>query len=195
MINIAVFASGKGSNFQNIINYFESSKLVKISLLVTDKEDCGAIDIAKKSDINHKYFSKMELKVNPNLLVNTLQCYSIDLIVLAGYLTKIPKAIIEKFPNAIINIHPALLPKYGGKGMYGNYVHQAVLDNHEKITGITIHLVTEEYDEGTFLLQASAPLHLNDNVQSIAEKVHYLEYEFYPKTIETWIKQWHKLSL
>lgn len=181
--NIALFASGNGSNVQNIVEYFEEKSQFVPRLILTNKADAFVINRAKSLGIPFKVFSAKELRESDRVL-NALKEYSIDFIVLAGFLLRIPSNLIDAFPNRIINIHPALLPKFGGKGMYGDFVHQAVKDANEKETGITIHYVNPFYDEGQVIFQKKIELTNSDTPQSIAEKVHGLEYEYFPKIIE-----------
>lgn len=181
--NIIIFASGAGSNTQNIIDFFRNDPFVKIGLIVSNKADAGVLKIAESEGI-HSLIIEKEQFFKGNAYVETLQHYSPDLIVLAGFLWKIPLKMIESFSNKIINIHPALLPKYGGKGMYGHFVHEAVIAAREKETGITIHLVDELYDHGTCLFQAKVEIAENDTPESIAQKVHQLEYKHFPEVIQ-----------
>lgn len=181
--NIAIFASGNGSNAQNIVEYFKDNKEVNIKLFLTNKKDAYVIERAKDLGIPCIVFTAKELRES-NKIVDVLKEYSIDFIVLAGFLLRIPKNLIELFPNKIVNIHPALLPKYGGKGMYGDFVHQAVKEAGDAKTGITIHYVNEHYDEGQIVFQKEVELDSEDTPDRIAEKVHALEYAFFPKVIE-----------
>ena len=157
--------------------------MLKPTLVLTNKSNAFVIERAKKLNIPCIVFSSKELKGTSKIL-DLLKDYQIDFIVLAGFLLQIPMNLIENYPNKIINIHPALLPKYGGKGMYGDYVHQAVKEAKEKETGITIHFVNEHYDEGQIIFQKKISVSENDTSDSIAEKVHALEYEYFPKIIE-----------
>jgi len=181
--NIAIFASGNGSNAQNIVEYFKDNKDVNIKLFLTNKKDAYVIERAKDLEIPCIVFTAKELRES-NKIVDVLKEYSIDFIVLAGFLLRIPQNLIELFPNKIVNIHPALLPKYGGKGMYGDFVHQAVKEAGDAKTGITIHYVNEHYDEGQIVFQKEVELDSEDTPDRIAEKVHALEYAFFPKVIE-----------
>jgi len=181
--NIAIFASGNGSNAQNIVEYFKDNKEVNIKLFLTNKKDAYVIERAKDLGIPCIVFTAKELRES-NKIVDVLKEYSIDFIVLAGFLLRIPKNLIELFPNKIVNIHPALLPKYGGKGMYGDFVHQAVKEAGDAKTGITIHYVNEHYDEGQIVFQKEVELDSEDTPDRIAEKVHALEYAYFPKVIE-----------
>jgi formyltetrahydrofolate-dependent phosphoribosylglycinamide formyltransferase len=181
-INIAIFASGAGSNAQQIINYFTSSSSIKISLIVCNKPGAGVLSIADKAGIPTLLIEKERFFKGDNYLPE-LQNFHIDYIVLAGFLWKIPPALINVFPKRIINIHPALLPNYGGKGMFGHYVHEAVISNQEKESGITIHYVDELYDHGAIIFQAKCSITENDTADTLAQKIHVLEHQHYPKVI------------
>lgn len=183
MTNIAIFASGSGSNAENIANHFKHSTLIDVKCIISNKSDAYVLDRANKLGIESKIFTKMDFE-NPNNLIKYLSSLNIDYIILAGFLLKIPQQLIELYPNKIINIHPALLPKYGGKGMYGDHVHKKVIENKESESGITIHYVNKNYDEGTIIVQRSCEVLPNDNYKDLAQKVHKLEYEYYPKVIE-----------
>ncbi|MDR0810726.1 MAG: phosphoribosylglycinamide formyltransferase [Paludibacter sp.] len=179
---IAIFASGSGSNAENIASYFRSSREIEFPLIISNKIDAFVHERAKKLKIPSFTFSKNEFEDGKPL--DLLEKCNIDGIVLAGFLLKVPKIILDAFPQKIINIHPALLPKYGGKGMYGDRVHEAVYAAKEKVSGITIHYVNENYDEGNIIFQAQCAITEQDNAHDIAAKVHALEYEYYPKTVE-----------
>jgi len=181
--HIAIFASGRGSNAQAIIDYFKENATIKVALIVTNNKTAGVIQIAKDNRIPFDIISPPELKVEEEIL-DLLEVYQIDLIVLAGFLLLVPAYLINAYPNKIINIHPALLPKYGGKGMYGMKVHEAVIANKETETGITIHYVNEKYDEGEYIAQFRCHVEPSDSAESIASKIHQLEHEHYPKVIE-----------
>jgi phosphoribosylglycinamide formyltransferase 1 len=182
---IAVFASGAGSNAARIVEHFASKKNsgVAVALIVTNKQDAGVLTVAAANHIPSLIIDK-ERFFRGDAYTGLLQEKKIDLIVLAGFLWKIPSALINAFPGNIINIHPALLPKYGGKGMYGHYVHQAVLDNKEKESGITIHLVDEVYDHGRIIFQAHCPVLEEDTPASLAKRIAALEHGHYPVVIE-----------
>lgn len=186
MKRIAIFASGSGTNAENMIHYFSGSTTVKISLIVSNKNDAFVLERAKNHKIPSVVFTNKQMQNESELLNLLLE--NADFIVLAGFLLKVPTNIIEAFPDKIINIHPALLPKFGGKGMYGMYVHEAVKANQETETGITIHYVNENYDEGAIIFQASTNVDLEDTPESIAQKVHALEYEHFPKIIDQVLK-------
>lgn len=183
MKNIAVLASGNGSNAEEIIRHFEGSTKATVLLIASNKKDAYVLERARNHNIPNFFFTKADLE--EGRLKDQLVARKIDLIILAGFLLKIPEHLIEAFPDRIINIHPALLPKYGGKGMYGSFVHQAVKDNQEEFTGITIHYVNQQYDEGTIIFQKSIAISPEDSPQMIAQKVHTLEHKYFPKVIES----------
>ncbi|HEY9177087.1 MAG TPA: phosphoribosylglycinamide formyltransferase [Flavipsychrobacter sp.] len=182
MHQLIIFASGKGSNAQAIIDYFKKNGLAKVSLIVSNKADAGVLDIAATEGIPSIVINKASL--NSESFVQQLQSYKPSLIVLAGFLLQVPPSIVQAFPEQIINIHPALLPKYGGKGMYGHKVHDAVIGAGETESGITIHYVDEVYDNGCKILQAHCPVRPADTVDTLAQRIHKLEHFFYPRTIE-----------
>ena len=183
---IAIFASGSGSNAENIANYFKDKPVAEVGLILTNKADAFVLERAKKLAIESVVFSSEQLKSGE--LVDLLKNKGIDFVVLAGFLLKIPENLIAAFPNKIINIHPALLPKYGGKGMYGDAVHKAVVANCEKESGITIHYVNEHYDEGTIIFQAKCKVIETDTYEDVAHKIHQMEYEQFPRVIEELMK-------
>lgn len=187
-INIAVFASGNGTNADNIINYFNKTQTATISLIVCNNPVAGVIKIAERNNIPHLLIEK-EKFFKGDGYVSELISSKINFIVLAGFLWKLPSALINTFKNKIINIHPALLPKFGGKGMYGNFVHAAVLSAREKESGITIHLVDEIYDNGKIIFQTTCPVYENDTAETLAKRIHELEYKYFPKVIEEVIKK------
>jgi len=182
--NIAIFASGKGSNAKAILDFFKESKTVNVSLIVCNKADARVLEIAKENKISFCVLTKEDLN-NENYLLPILKTNEIALIVLAGFLLLIPSYLVQHYSKKIINIHPALLPKYGGKGMYGMKVHEAVCANNDAITGITIHFVNEHYDEGEYILQKNVSLSKEDTPLSMSTKVQQLEHEWYPKAIES----------
>jgi len=182
-LKIALFASGSGSNAENIIRYFSTSNKLIFPLIISNKAEAFIHERAKLLQIPSFTFSREEF-AQSDVVVDFLKQHNIDAIVLAGFLLKIPQNIINAFPNKIINIHPALLPKYGGKGMYGHHVHQAVADAGEKESGITIHYVNSNYDEGSIIFQTKCPVLPTDTADAIAQKVHELEYNYYPKIIQ-----------
>ena len=181
-IHIAIFASGAGSNAKKIIDYFKNSDDVEISLIVCNNPNAGILKIAANESIPFLMVEKQTFRDTG--YVAELKNYKIQFIVLAGFLWKIPPLLIEVFRNKIVNIHPALLPAYGGKGMYGNAVHAAVLAAGEKLSGITIHLVDEKYDHGKIIFQATCPVAENETVDSLGQKIHELEHASYAKEIE-----------
>jgi phosphoribosylglycinamide formyltransferase-1 len=189
---IAVFASGAGSNAAKIIDKFRTHPFINVGLIVCNKPDAGVLKIAARENIPSLIIEK-EKFFRGDTYIKELKEKEIDFIVLAGFLWKIPALLIKEFPQSIINIHPALLPKYGGKGMYGQFVHQAVIDNQEKETGITIHFVDEVFDHGKTIFQASCPVNSNDTAVSIGKKVASLEHEHYPRVIEELISGIHSL--
>lgn len=180
---IVLFASGSGSNVENIIRHFQHNDFVTVTAVLTNKSDAKVLERCKKLNTSALYFNKSAFNAN-GCLLDVLKGLRPDLIVLAGFLLKVPQHLIINFPNKIINIHPALLPKYGGKGMYGNHVHQAVKANRDTETGITIHYVNENYDEGAIIHQAKTVISPQDDVADIVQKVHELEFEHFPKVIE-----------
>jgi phosphoribosylglycinamide formyltransferase-1 len=179
---ILLFASGAGSNVENIIQYFKNNDNISIVGIFTNNLHAKVLEKAKHHNIPSLVFNKTEL--NEGFVLEKINELQPDLIVLAGFLLKFPEQIVSAYPNKIINIHPALLPKYGGKGMYGMNVHQTILENKEKETGITIHYVNEHYDEGEFIFQHNINIEECDSPEAIAVKVQALEHEHFPKTIE-----------
>jgi phosphoribosylglycinamide formyltransferase-1 len=178
---IALFASGSGTNAQNIINYFAGNEGIVVDSVWTNNPEAYVLERAKKFGVDTFMFTKEEFR-NTNKVLEELKKRNVDLIVLAGFLWLIPVNLIQNF--RIINIHPALLPKYGGKGMYGMKVHQAVVDNKEMESGISIHFVNEKYDEGKIIFQAECPVLPTDSPDDVAMKVHQLEYKYFPEVIE-----------
>lgn len=183
MKNIVIFASGNGTNAENIIRYFKEQKTAIIRNVITNNPKAGVIKRAENLDVDVTVLDKEALQHPEKLLLN-LKDLDTDLIVLAGFLKKIPDEIVAAYPNRIMNVHPALLPKYGGKGMYGMHVHQAVIENKESKSGITIHYVNEKYDEGAIIFQAETPVFKNDTPERLAERIHKLEYEYFPQIVE-----------
>lgn len=182
-IRIAIFASGTGSNASEIIRYFKNHPRVNVAALFSNNENSGAITIAKSNGIPAIVFTKKELE-DQQLILDSLKQLNIHWIVLAGFLLKIPLLLVREYNHKIINIHPALLPDFGGKGMYGMHVHRAVRDSNVSITGITIHFVNEHYDEGDIIFQKETSIALSDTPELIAEKVLQLEHYWYPRIIE-----------
>ena len=183
---LAIFASGSGTNAEQIMLHFKDQPKIEVALMLSNKPEAFALARAKKFNVPTKVFSRQQFRERDDVL-HWLLDEKISHIILAGFMWLMPASIIKKFPGKIINIHPALLPKFGGKGMYGHYVHEAVKAAGEKETGITIHLVNEKYDEGEILFQASCAVDPNDSTEQIAEKVHALEHRHYPEQIEKWI--------
>jgi phosphoribosylglycinamide formyltransferase 1 len=185
MNRIAIFASGTGSNAQKIIDYFRLSSNISVSLIVCNKPDAGVIKIAQKENVPTLIIKNPDFRTTG--YIEELKKRQIDFIVLAGFLWKIPSILIHEFPDRIINIHPALLPAYGGKGMYGNAIHLAVISAKEKESGITIHLVDEHYDHGKILFQKTCIVNPYETEESLADKIHKLEHLYYAPQIENWI--------
>ena len=182
-LKIALFASGSGSNAENIVHYFSQNPGFSFPLIISNKTDAFVHNRAKKLEIPSFTFSRDEF-TNGEKILCLLKEYDIDCIVLAGFLLRIPQMLIQAFPSKIINIHPALLPKHGGKGMYGMRVHEAVAEANDAESGITIHYVNSNYDEGSIIFQVTCPVNPSDTPEMIAAKVHALEYEHFPKVIE-----------
>lgn len=183
MKNIALFASGSGTNAENITRHFYNNDTIKVVVVLSNKKNAGVHERVKKLGIPSYTFSNKEF-AEGSLILDTLKEYKVDFIVLAGFLAMVPPMLLEAYPNKIINIHPALLPKFGGKGMYGMRVHEAVIEAGEKETGITIHYIDEHYDKGTIIFQATCPVLPNETPEQVAEKVHILEYKYFPQVIE-----------
>ena len=183
MKKIAIFASGSGSNAQKIIEYFQQKPVAKVEIILSNKKDAYVLERAKQFNISTFTFNRDEF-YNSNDVLQLLLTHNIDFIVLAGFLWMVPVNLIQQFSKKIINIHPALLPKYGGKGMYGARVHEEVIAHQEQFSGITIHYVNERYDEGDIIFQATCKVEPDDSPESLAQKVHALEYDYYPRTIE-----------
>lgn len=182
-MKIAIFASGSGTNAEAIINYFNKTKTAQVSLILSNVPNAFVLERAKKFGIKSVVFSRNEL--NSNAIVALLRENNIDFIVLAGFLWLVPTNLVAAFTNRIINIHPALLPKFGGKGMYGMNVHKAVIEAGEKQSGITVHFVNTNYDEGNIIFQAACNISANETPESLAEKIHALEHKHFAKVIET----------
>jgi phosphoribosylglycinamide formyltransferase-1 len=182
MKRLVILASGSGTNAENIITYFKEHDRIAVAEVLSNKPGAKVLDRAEKYGIPHRSFDRSELN-DPNGLLRYLKERA-DFIILAGFLWKVPEAIVAAFPNRIINIHPALLPNYGGKGMYGMHVHEAVVENREEQSGITIHYVNEHYDEGAIIFQATVALSYPISPEEVAAKIHKLEYAHFPKVIE-----------
>lgn len=183
MTRIAVFASGAGSNAQKIIEYFKDHQTIGVALIVSNKPAAGVITIASNHNIPTLIIEK-EAFLHGHAYLPELQAAKIDFIVLAGFLWKIPSKLIDAYPNAIVNIHPALLPLHGGKGMYGMKVHQSVLNANDPQSGITIHYVDEQYDNGDIIFQEKCPVSPGETPETLAQKIHELEYKHFPRVIE-----------
>lgn len=183
MKKIAIFASGSGTNAERISNYFAGSKHIRVSLILSNNKKAYVLKRADNLGIDSFVFSRSDF-YDTNKILHKLQKHQIDWIVLAGFLWLVPDNLLLHYPNRIINIHPALLPKYGGKGMYGDKVHKTVIENREEVSGITIHYVNERYDEGRIIYQAKIKVNKNETPDSLAQKVHQLEYRHYPEIIE-----------
>jgi phosphoribosylglycinamide formyltransferase 1 len=180
---IVIFASGSGTNAENIIKYFQKSREIEVAAVLSNRRSAGALKRAHDLNVKALLFDKDSF-YNSHDVLNILKDLDPDLIVLAGFLWLFPSAIIKQFPDKIINIHPALLPKYGGKGMYGSRVHETVIQEKEKESGITIHFVNEKYDEGQTIFQTTTPIDEADTAESLAEKIHHLEYTHFPEVIQ-----------
>ncbi len=185
MKNIAIFASGSGSNAENIIVYFKNHPMVRVDSVWSNKRGAFVLTRAQNLGVESHYFTREEF-LGP-AMITELQNRNIGLIVLAGFLWLVPPHFVDAF--TIINIHPALLPAYGGKGMYGSSVHEAIVHNQEKESGITIHLVNKEYDKGEHLLQAKCPVFPEDTADTLAARIHELEYKYFPKAIEDYLNR------
>ena len=183
---IAIFASGSGTNAEEIFKYFKDRSDIKVALLLSNNPDAYALERATKYGVDSKVFTKIQFRESEDVL-NWFKQYEITHVVLAGFLWLIPQNLIKAFPHQIVNIHPALLPSFGGKGMYGMKVHEAVKNAGEIETGITIHEVNEQYDDGKILFQAKCNVHSTDTPEQIANKIHLLEHAHYPRVIEQWI--------
>jgi len=180
---IAIFASGNGSNAERLVEYFQGSTDVNISLILTNNAKAGVLERAKNLGVESVIFNRQEFGENAKVDL-LLQANKIDFIILAGFLWLIPNFMINNFPDKIVNIHPALLPKYGGKGMYGMNVHNTVINAGEKQSGISIHYVNSKYDEGQIIFQATVEIEENETAETLAAKIHDLEYKHFPQIIE-----------
>ncbi|WOD44813.1 phosphoribosylglycinamide formyltransferase [Hwangdonia lutea] len=187
MKRIVIFASGSGTNAENLIKFFQNSHNASVIQVLTNNPHAKVLERCKKLKVSALSFNKIALTQTDDVL-NILKASQPDLIVLAGFLWKFPDNILNAFPNKVINVHPALLPKYGGKGMYGMHVHKAVVANNETETGITIHYVNEHYDEGAIIFQATCDVDPNDSAEDVAAKIHELEMEHFPKVVNQLLK-------
>ncbi len=185
--HIVVFASGSGSNALNLIQYFNAGNKARVVAVFTNKKDAGVVPKAIDNKVDVRVFDRMDF-YHTTHVIDWVTAYEPDIVVLAGFLWLVPQDFIKAFDGIIINLHPALLPKYGGKGMYGHHVHNAVLEAGEKETGITIHVVDEEYDKGDIICQKKFEVFPEDNLNSIETKIHLLEHEFLPLTIQQFLK-------
>lgn len=183
MKRIAIFASGNGTNTENICSFFDKSNEIKVVLVCSNKRKAGVLNRIKPYGIPYLVFSKTEMN-NTSLLESSLSDFSVDLIVLAGFLLKIPSKLVSLYEKKIINLHPSLLPKHGGIGMYGDFVHRSVLNHNEKESGISFHYVNNNYDEGNIIHQETCDVEENETVKSLSEKISRLEQRFYPKIIK-----------
>jgi phosphoribosylglycinamide formyltransferase 1 len=187
-IRIAIFASGSGTNAEEIMKYFQHNSSVNVVLLLSNNPEAYALERAKKFNVPSRVFNREQWK-STECVLEWLEEKKVTHIVLAGFLWLVPTILIKAFPGKIVNIHPALLPKHGGKGMYGMKVHEAVKTSGDTETGISIHVVNEHYDEGELLFQAKCPVVDSDTPATIAQKVHELEYKHFPSVIEQWLKR------
>jgi phosphoribosylglycinamide formyltransferase-1 len=183
MKKIAIFASGSGTNAENIIKYFSNRKSAKVTLILSNRREAYVLKRAAEHNIKSIFFDYNEFNASDKVLDDLLR-NDIDFLVLAGFLWLVPEKILNLYAGRIINIHPALLPKYGGKGMYGEKVHKAVIDNHESESGISIHYVNKLYDEGDIIFQARCKVEPSDTPDTLAARIHELEYKYFPKVIE-----------
>lgn len=181
--NIAILASGSGTNAENIIRYFQVKKSASVALVLTNRRDAFVLERARGLGVPYCFFPKDEWE-HGGAILSVLEEHGVDFVVLAGFLACVPEAILHVYPGRIINIHPSLLPKFGGKGMYGNRVHEAVLAAGEVESGITIHYINEHYDEGDVIRQVRCPVLPEDTPEELACRIHALEYEVYPEVIE-----------
>ena len=188
MKRIVIFASGSGSNAENLITFFQNSVEASVIQVLTNNPHAKVLDRCKKLNVSALSFNRVAFLKSSDVL-NILKSSQPDLIVLAGFLWKFPDFILNEFPNKVINIHPALLPSYGGKGMYGMHVHNAVVQNKETETGITIHYVNENYDEGAVIFQAKCSVLPTDSAEDVAGKIHLLEMQHFPKVVEIILKE------
>ena len=181
MKSIVILASGRGSNAARIIEYFDKNENIRVSAIISDRRASGALELAKKNGIDAHYLPKQEIEDGGLSLL--LESLTPDLIVLAGFLRKIPEKVVSSFPDAIINVHPALLPNHGGPGMYGNHVHTSVIEAGDEESGITIHYVNEEYDKGQVIAKFHCPVWPDDTIDSLSKRVQVLEHRYLPMII------------
>ena len=185
-INMAIFASGAGSNADKIITHLKNNKYINVALVVSSKKEAGVLKIAENNQIPSIILNRSAF-FNTDDYIHELASRKIDIIILAGFLWKVPENLVRSYQNKIINIHPALLPKYGGKGMYGDFVHEAVIAAKESVSGITIHLVDEVYDHGKQIFQATCEVAPEDSAADLAAKIHQLEHQHFPLVIEQYV--------
>lgn len=188
MRKLAVLASGNGTNAENLYHFLSKRGSANLAVIISNHADAGVMNRAKRLGIPAYAFTSKEMREG-SLPISILKEFDVDLVVLAGYMCYVTAPYLQAFPDRIINIHPALLPKYGGQGMYGHHVHEAVIAAGEKESGITIHLVDDHYDHGQILRQETCPVFPNDTPDSLAERVHALEYAHFPETIEKYLLQ------
>lgn len=187
MYHISIFASGNGSNAEAIIHHFRESELARVELILTNKQDAFVIERAVRNNKPAVIFSKTDL-YDSDAVMEHLSQYQTDIVVLAGFLWLIPFKMLQSYPGRIINIHPALLPEFGGRGMYGSKVHEAVIRAGKTESGITIHLIDHEYDKGKILFQAKCPVYPDDTAETLAKRIHGLEYQYFPGVIDRFIR-------
>ncbi len=188
MRNIAIFASGSGTNAENLIRFFRTSPYGRVTLVLTNRRDAGVIDRAQALDVESVIFNREQFYQTEEVL-DLLVERDIGFVVLAGFLWLVPDYLLQAFQGRVVNIHPALLPKYGGKGMYGRHVHAAVIENRESESGITIHHVNQHYDEGSIVFQARCEVRPDDTPESLAERIHQLEYEHFPRVVDQLLQE------
>ena len=188
MRNIAIFASGSGTNAENLIRFFRTSLYGRVTLVLTNRKDAGVVDRAQALGVETVVFNREQFYQTQEVL-DLLVERDIGFVVLAGFLWLVPEYLLKAFQGRMVNIHPALLPRYGGKGMYGRHVHAAVIENHESESGITIHQVNPHYDEGSIVFQARCEVRPDDTPESLAERVHQLEYEHYPRIVDRLLQE------
>jgi phosphoribosylglycinamide formyltransferase-1 len=188
---IAIFASGSGTNAENLIRFFKKNDLAEVVLVISNKPDAFVLERAKKELVASVVMDK-EYRKSQQRVLKLLSDFDVNFIVLAGYLLLVPDWLTQKFTNRIVNIHPSLLPKYGGKGMYGDFVHQAVIDNKENKSGITIHFINEHYDQGDVIFQKECPVLPDDTAETLARRIHEMEYKYFPEVIVKVLEQLSK---
>ena len=188
MKNIAIFASGSGTNAEAIVRHFKDNAYGRVVCILSNKENAYVLERAEKLKVPAFTFNRDQF-YNSDYVIDLLKRHNVDFVVLAGFLWLVPEHLIREFPSAIVNIHPALLPGYGGKGMYGQKVHQAVISNKEKESGITIHFVNEKYDEGNIIFQGKCEVKETDTPESLANRIHNLEHKYYPVIVEQLVKK------